>query len=88
MCTDWMAPLYHMALVQQFWQWIAVTCLEGRSHEGELRNLFTRQRALSLPAMYSRSSGMNCKAYDERAKDATSQTVLKAAYLRLHQLTT
>lgn len=43
-CTDWMAPLHLMALVQQFWQWIAVTCLERRSHEGEIaRSIYDKE---------------------------------------------
>ena len=34
---------------------------------------YLRQRALSLLAMYSRSSDTNCNAHEARTKDATSK---------------
>ena len=35
--------------------------------------IYSRQRALSLLAMYSRSSDTNCNAHEARAEDATSK---------------
>ena len=43
---------------------------------------YLRQRALSLLAMYSRSSDTNCSAHEARTKDATSKKKA-TSYLRI-----
>ena len=69
---------YHVAMVEQFWQWIALTCLAlNEGVRSGICEIFLRQRALSLLAVYSRSSDTNCNAHEARVKDATSKKKYK-----------
>ena len=63
-----------MAMVEQFGQWIALTYLAlNKGVRSGIYEINLRRRALSLLAVYSRSSDRNCNAHEARAKDATSK---------------